>query len=105
MTRKFSIFASPALCAALLALHTTGLFVAQSKGAPFTDANWSSMGVLPGTDGSVWAAAVDDWGNVYIAGDFIVVGETRTGHIAKWNGTNWSRLSGAPSGSVRALAV
>ena len=105
MNTRFSIFALPRLSAALLVLHTTCVFVAHSKAAPFTDANWISMGALPGADNTVWAVVADDWGNVYIAGDFIVVGETRTGNIAKWNGSSWSWLSGAPNGRVRALAV
>jgi hypothetical protein len=42
--------------------------------APFTDANWSSIGVLPGANGLVYAAVVDGSGNLYIGGDFTIVG-------------------------------
>ena len=34
----------------------------------FSDANWISMGVSAGASGTVRAAAVDAWGNAYVAG-------------------------------------
>jgi len=40
----------------------------------FSDANWTSMGNLPGADRAVYAAVVDLSGNLYIGGDFTVVG-------------------------------
>ena len=40
----------------------------------FSDANWVSMGGIPGADGHVYAAVVDGSGNLYIGGDFTVVG-------------------------------
>jgi hypothetical protein len=58
----------------------------------FSDANWISMGNLPGTDGSVYAAAIDGLGNLYISGIFSVVGTVPANNIAKWDGTNWSSL-------------
>ena len=40
----------------------------------FSDANWISMGSLPGADGLVLAAVVDGSGNLYIGGAFTVAG-------------------------------
>jgi hypothetical protein len=58
----------------------------------FSDANWSSMGGIPGTDSSVYAAVVDDAGNLYIGGEFNVAGEVIANDIAKWDGSTWSAL-------------
>jgi hypothetical protein len=73
----------------------------------FSDANWISMGGLPGANGEVFAAAVDGSGNLYIGGLFTRVGNVPATNIAKWNGTNWSALGFGVNrfGPVRALAV
>jgi trimeric autotransporter adhesin len=80
----------------------------------FSDANWISMGgSLPGANGPVYATAVDGSGNLYIAGNFTVVGGILATNIAKWNGSNWSALGLGLSGPrfygqrslVSALAV
>src|SRR5439155_13458310 len=52
----------------------------------FSDADWFSMGTVPGANGSVGASLVDDSGNLYIGGDFTVVGDIAANRIAKWNG-------------------
>jgi hypothetical protein len=89
-----------------VALATALFFPWLTLAAPtFTDANWISMGTLPGTDGSVYAAGVDGSGNLYIGGDFSVVGEVVANQIAKWNGSNWSALGSGMDGIVWALAV
>ena len=72
----------------------------------FSDANWVSLGGLPGTDGMVNAAAVDSSGNLYIGGSFIIVGNINATNIAEWNGNTWSDVSGGINGGyVGALAV
>src|SRR6266568_2956678 len=76
----------------------------------FSDANWSSMGGVPGTDGQVSAAVLDGAGNLYIGGNFSVAGDVFANGIAKWDGNNWSALGsgmggGLPSTYVFALAV
>ena len=72
----------------------------------FSDANWSSMGGIPGPNGAVSAAVVDGSGNLYIGGEFTLVGDVFANEIAKWNGTSWTPLgSGLGGGSVSALAV
>src|SRR5262245_47910887 len=72
---------------------------------PFTDANWVSMGGLPGANGQVNAVVVDGSGNLYIGGRFSVIGDVLARNIAKWNGTNWSALGSGLSGGCSALAV
>jgi hypothetical protein len=64
----------------------------------FSDANWSSMGGMAGTDGSVYAAVVDDSGNLYIGGGFNIAGNVIAIHIAKWDGSSWSALGSGMSG-------
>jgi hypothetical protein len=71
----------------------------------FSDANWNSMGTIPGTDSLVQALAVDGAGNVYIGGRFTAVGDTLVNSIAKWNGSSWSTLGSGIFGNVYALAV
>ena len=80
----------------------------------FSDANWVSLGGIPGANNTVYAAVVDDSDNLYIGGSFTVVGDVIANRIAKWNGSSWSALgsgisapAGYPSygGGVWALAV
>ena len=40
----------------------------------FSDANWISMGGIPGANSQVRAAVVDGSGNLYIGGNFTIVG-------------------------------
>ncbi len=59
----------------------------------FSDENWISLNPsIPGTDGEVRAAVVDAAGNLYIGGDFTVVGDIIANYVAKWNGSSWSAL-------------
>ena len=51
---------------------------------------WSPLG--SGMNGSVYALAVDDAGNLYAGGRFTTAGGISANHIAKWNGTAWSPL-------------
>jgi hypothetical protein len=77
----------------------------------FSDANWISMGGLPGANGTVSAAVTDNSGNLYIGGDFTVVGNAAANNIAQWDGSSWSALGSGMSGGdgngpyVYALAV
>ncbi|HYV25900.1 MAG TPA: hypothetical protein VFA77_00060, partial [Candidatus Eisenbacteria bacterium] len=71
----------------------------------FSDENWTSMGGIPGADNTVFAAAVDGSGNLYIGGSFAIVGDVFASRIAKWNGTNWTALGSGMNNEVRALAV
>src|SRR6267378_2655028 len=92
------------------ATSIAGLVInAHSQSAPIlTDANWQSLGGIPGATGPVNATAIDSSGNVYIGGTFFVVGDVVANYIAKWDGTNWSPLAkeirGAPEVTVSALA-
>src|SRR5439155_20817921 len=54
----------------------------------FSDANLISLGGIPGADGWVHAAAVDGSGNLYIGGQFTLVGDVIANHVAKWNGSS-----------------
>src|SRR5688572_29970242 len=69
MRSKFRAIQTGLLCL-VLAAATSG-----KSAATFTDANWISMGGLPGADGDVYAVAVDGLGNLYIGGSFTVVGD------------------------------
>ena len=73
--------------------------------AAFSDANWTGMGGLRGVDGEVHATAVDDYGNLYIGGEFTIAGEVFATNIAKWDGSRWSALGSGIDGNVVALLV
>src|SRR5438046_1564775 len=89
-----------ALLAAAFAL-TTGL-----ADSAFTDADWVSMGGVPGANGIVYAMVKDkNTGIVYAGGAFTVIGSTIATNIAKRNGTSWSPVGNGINGAVRALAV
>jgi hypothetical protein len=71
----------------------------------FSDANWISMGVLPGTDGDVYASTVDGSGNLYIGGVFTTAGGSTANDIAQWNGSSWSALGSGMNNTVYALTM
>jgi hypothetical protein len=74
----------------------------------FSDANWISTGGIAGADNIVRATAVDSWGNLYIGGEFTMVGDVFANHIAKWDGRKWTALGSGIAGDsavVYALAV
>ena len=58
----------------------------------FSDANWVSMGGVPGANGTVNVIAADGAGSLYIGGNFTTVGDVIATNIAKWNGSSWSAL-------------
>ena len=71
----------------------------------FSDANWVSMGGVPGANGPVDAAGIDGSGNLYIGGQFTVAGNAIANYIAKWNGSSWSAIGSGMNNTVSALAV
>ncbi|MBE7493500.1 MAG: hypothetical protein HS117_00990 [Verrucomicrobiaceae bacterium] len=70
----------------------------------FSDADWISMGGLPGINGTVYAMTTDSLGNVYAGGDFTVAGTTTANRIAKWNGSSWEALGTGANSVIYALA-
>ncbi len=81
-------------------------------GPNFSDADWVSIvpGIM-GANGLVEAMAVDESGNLYVGGDFTVIGTVLANGIAKWDGSRWSALGSGlgstsdPGGTVSALTV
>src|SRR5207253_163128 len=71
----------------------------------FSDANWISIGSIPGANNSVYAAVVDGSGNLYIGGYFTRAGNALANNIAQWNGNGWSALGSGVDGVVCAMAV
>jgi hypothetical protein len=72
---------------------------------------WAALGEQGGTSAAVAALAVDSAGNVYVGGEFTDAGSTAGGvtanHIARWDGSIWSRISSlgaGTDGTVYALA-
>jgi hypothetical protein len=74
----------------------------------FSDASWVSLGGIPGPNGIVHASVVDGAGNLYIGGEFTLVGDIVATNVARWNGSTWSALGSGLGGypwAVYALAV
>ena len=72
----------------------------------FSDANWVSLGGLPGADETVFAMITDtNAGRLYVGGSFAAIGTAVAAGVAAWNGTNWSGLGAGLGGTVRALAL
>ena len=74
----------------------------------FSDVNWVGMGFRPeppGTNGDVYALAVDTNGNLYVGGSFTTAGGAPANRVAKWDGTNWSALGAGVNDTVHALWV
>lgn len=70
----------------------------------FSDEDWISMGGLPGANGVlVSAIVVDDLGNLYVGGDFTIIGDVLANRVAKWDGNTWSPLGLGMDASVSAL--
>ena len=69
-----------------------------------SDADWDTR-FGTGANNTVTAVATDGAGNLYVGGDFSVIGGVSANRIAKWNGTSWSALGSGMDGSVWALAV
>ncbi|MBU1095161.1 MAG: T9SS type A sorting domain-containing protein [Bacteroidetes bacterium] len=69
---------------------------------------WSNKFTVPGVSGGSIYAMTTDGTNLYIGGQFSVVGGTVANNIAKWDGSQWSSIGvGAGNGvdfSVEALA-
>jgi hypothetical protein len=64
----------------------------------FSAADWVSLNPsMLGANGVVYAIAVDGSGNVYVGGEFTVIGTVVANHIAAWNGNAWSALGSGMS--------
>ena len=70
-----------------------------------TDADWVSMGGIPGVDEDIYALVIDPSGNLYTGGEFTVAGEVVVNHVARWDGSTWSALGSGMNGNVYALEV
>ncbi|MBI5583321.1 MAG: IPT/TIG domain-containing protein [Deltaproteobacteria bacterium] len=67
------------------------------------DGTWHTLG--EGLNGTVYALALDNAGNLYAAGEFTYAGSLYVNHIALWDGSQWHALGGGLSGSNYVLAL
>src|SRR5262245_13942510 len=101
MNTKSKLIQIRILCGLALVVLGSTLVPGRAADSTFSDANWSTMNPsIPGADGIVRAAVIDGAGDLYIGGDFTVVGDVVAHGVAKWNGSKWSALGpelGVPS--------
>lgn len=70
-----------------------------------SDADWHSMGGLPGANGDINAIAAAPDGSIYVAGSFTIIGDIIATNIAKWNGSTWANLGAGMNNDVLSLAA
>ena len=80
-------------------------WIAGEAHAGFSDAQWVSLGAVPGTDGTVEATVDDAQGDLYIGGTFGTAGNVVANFVAKWDGSSWSALGSGMNDVVDSLAV
>ena len=80
---------------------------ALSWAVPEGDCNdaWDHRFPVSGAAGTVYAAATDISGNLYIGGAFSAVATSPASRFARWNGTAWDSMGANPNGAVQAIAV
>ncbi|MBL9120311.1 MAG: thrombospondin type 3 repeat-containing protein [Phycisphaerae bacterium] len=94
-------------------LYAAGQF-STAGGAPakriarWNGSSWAEVG--GGANGSIFALATFDDGlgggeQLYVAGDFTMVGGVAANGIARWDGTAWHALGTGLNGSARAMTV
>lgn len=71
--------------------------------AKWDGSKWTPLGT--GTNGTVLALAFDPSDNLYIGGNFGIVGGTHIYRVAKWDGAAWSALGTGISGPVYTLVM
>lgn len=96
----------------VLALATGVLVLATSAQAQISNANefgpdnWIAIGDgIRGANGEVVDTVTDATGNLYVGGNFNVIGDVVANGIAKWDGKAWSALGSGMDDQVITLAV
>jgi hypothetical protein len=88
-----------------LSLLPVCLVCAAALDAGADDSNWTSLGDFLGASGTVSASVVDGAGNLYVAGQFGIIGSTFAGYVARWDGNQWSALGTGLDLFVSTLAI
>ena len=84
---------------------TVGIVITASGQAAISDANWESMGGMPGVGQHVSAMTSDGKGTFYAAGSFRTAGGVLANHIAKWNGSSWSALGSGTNSDITDISL
>jgi hypothetical protein len=80
------------------------VLILSARAATITDADWTSMNQIPGTNGKV-SAVLKNKGRLYVAGKFTMAGSVFANNIAMWDGTQWNALGKGTGDSVTCLAA
>lgn len=92
------------LCLSFFVITQIILTPASGQSA-ITDANWESMGGMPGVDGKVYAMTSDEKGTFYAAGYFRTAGGVFVNNIAKWDGSSWSALGSGTNSNINDITL
>lgn len=102
-TRRLSAGIAP-LAAIFLIVSSAGAQALSSS--KYEPDNWVSIGDgIRGANGEVVDLVSDEMGNIYVAGNFTVIGDVVANGIAKWDGQAWSALGTGMDNQVISLAV
>ena len=70
------------------------------------DIYWDDRFLMPGASGTVFAAAFDQQGRLYVGCDVIGIADLASANnIAMWDGSTWSVLGSGINGTVKAIAI
>ena len=91
----------------LLVLMCLPVLVSNIVQAAAGDENWDSHFFAQGFSGSVRAVAVVGNGDIYVAGQFVYIGDLQVNHIAKWDNItqHWVALGAGVNDHVNALTA
>jgi len=67
--------------------------------ARWNDTQWLSAGSVNNDVGQIKALATYN-GQIFAAGNLTKIGNVNVNRIAKWNGSNWSSVSGGITGGL-----
>jgi hypothetical protein len=80
-------------------------YIAEWKDGEWSPLNGGVSGNINSTGPEVNAIVVDNFGNVYVGGNFLKAGGHEVNHIAKWDGNDWRPLDNGMNNVVNSIAI
>ena len=87
---------------------TSAYYIAKWSGSSWTTLGTGTTSTGNGTNGAVFALAIDSNNNVYVGGSFTIVDSSSSiifaNFIALWNNVNWTSIGGPNNGYINGLS-